>query len=365
MQEMLDGELDQFTEKYHFEQIKTHVLDPEENLFAALNIYVKVALDPTKTYTITVPGDVITNFYLIGNGATVNVTCTENRIFNIRNALAGPMIGGMHTPTIDGVIFCGKTGTLQFGDLICAHTSALVNCCHFIDWDGTCVRGFAALVVRGCMFVGCARGVRTSGEYTLTVKSTSFKCCLVCIGCKTDFEIIHCLFDECLCSLMSTGTGKFIKNSVANSIIESLCRYKSAELVTCAGGNTNMLCGIHIVANTKKVQVKFEDNNFYRAKIFLGFRKGVHTFRRCTLHYCHIWLDQNSADKLSLTGSYSPLLSVSVAMHVDFEKLFTMKCECGVTHIAALPVFENRTEDYKINGRKRSCQCLEFSSDEE
>lgn len=365
VQELLDGTLDQFTEKYHFEQIKTHVLEPEEDLYAALNIYVKVALDPTKTYTLDRAGDIITNCYLIGNGATINVTATDSRVINIRNAFSGPMIGGMHTPTIDSVVFSGKSGTLQFGDLICCHSNTLINCCNFIDWDGTCVRSFAGLVVRGGMFVGSARCIRSNGEFTVTIKNNVFKCCLVCVGVKTDFDITGNLFDECFCSLVTTGTGRFVRNSITNAVIEPVNKFRHLEMVTCAGGKTSMLRAVHVVENRKKVQVKFEDNNFYRIAIFVGFRRGVCTFRHCTLHYCHICLDQNSGDKLSLTGSYGARLSVSVAVHIDFEKFYSMKCECGVTHVAVLPVFEERTEDYLVDRRKRSCQCLDFSSDEE
>lgn len=362
---MLNGEFDQFTEKYNFEEIKTHVLSPDEDLFAALNVYVKVALDPQYTYTINRVGDLITNFYLIGNGARINVTCTEPRVCCVRNALAGPSIGGMHMPTFHNCVFVGSPGTGQTGDLLACFSNVLLHGCHFIDWDGVCVRSQTGLVARGCFFVACGRCIRATGDYQVSVKHCTFKCCVVCVATKCDFEIMHNTFDECYSGILTSGTGRISKNSMTGAAVESISRFKDLVMTTCSGGVTHILCSIHISENRRKMAPRMDDNNFYRLKIFLGHRKGVYTFPQCNLHYCHVCLDMNTHEKLSLFGSYGAVINVSKMVHINYDNRQLIRCECGISHAAVLPDFVECTEDYVIDGRRRSCQCLDYSSDED
>lgn len=365
LQGLLDGDYDQFTEKYTFEDIKAHVLSPEEDLIQALNIYVKVALDPKYTYTVSRPGDIITNFYLIGNGARINVTCNEPKVIHVRNALAGPSIGGMHTPTFHNCVFVGNSDAAQNGELIVAYSNLLIHSCNFVDWNGTCVRSHTSLVLKGCLFVASTRCVRSTGDYQITVKHCTFKCCMICIATRCDFDILSNLFDECYSAILTSGTGRVIRNAITGSVVETVSKYKHLDLTTCLGGTTNMLCNVHISENRRKVVPKFEDNNFYRLKIFLGFRKGIYMFSNCSLHYCHLCLDMNSVEKLTLSSSYAPSLSVSKMIHIDFETRIVLKCECGISHAAHLPEFLDCTSDYLVDGRKRSCQSLDYSSEEE
>lgn len=362
---MLDGDYDQFTEKFRFEDIKTYVLQPDEDIFQALNVYVKVALDPRYTYTISRPGDLVSNFYLIGNGARINITSQESRIFSIRNVLPGPSIGGMHTPTFHNCVFVGSSDAAQNGELIVSYTNVLFHGCHFIDWGGICIRSHSALVVKGCIFVASSRGIRATGDYQITVKHCTFKCCMVCIATRCDFDICSNLFDECYSGLLTSGTGRLLKNSFTGAVVEHVSKYKKIDMTTCNGGMTNMLCNVHISENKKKQTPKIEENNFYRVKLFLGYRKGIYTFPQCNLHYCHLCLDMNSTEKLSLSGSYGASLSVSKMVHINFDKRYMLKCECGISHAAVLPEFLECTGDYLLDGRRKSCQCLDYSSDED
>lgn len=360
---MLDGQFDQFTEKYTFEHIKTYHLQPEEDLYAALNMHVKVSLDPHKEYVIRAPGEVHTSFYLLGNGAKVRIECADARVFIVRNSLAGPAIGGMHIPTLENVVFVSREE--QTGSVVYSLSSLLVHGCTFVDVGGTCIRSCSGLSLKGCIFVACSRGIRSDGDFPVSIRQCTFKCTVVCIATKCDFTVLNCLSDECYSFLLTCGTGVMRGNSITGSVVESVSRYKDLEMVTCFGGKTHLLCTVHIVENTRAMQPTIENNNFYRAKLFFGYRRGIYSLRHCSLHYCHICLDENSGAKLSLTGTYGPTVRVSQVASLDFTKRFLLKCECGTNHAAVIPQFADVTSEHLRGPNSRTCQCLEFSSDEE
>ncbi|ARE31878.1 E1B 55 kDa protein [red squirrel adenovirus 1] len=363
IQQMLNGDFDSFTERYSFCQIRTHHLQPGESLEDALNTHVKVALDPDVDYEITNPVLIRTNCYLIGNGASITVKCHASAVFVISNTLSGPSITGMHYATITGVKFLGSHDIKGHVIFACSHL--MIHGCDFLNFTGTCIRSTTGIVVRGCLFAACDKPLRCDGDYVATLKQNTFKNCLVCIATKNDFEIVGNVCDESYCFLLTSGTGRMINNSITCAVVSTLDRYKDLDLLTCFGGTLNPLCTVHIVENRHKFWPKMDGNSFYRARIFCGFRRGVLSPHHCAFHYSHVCLDMNSENKLSLNGSYDQSIKVSKMVSVDMDNTVMAKCECGVRHLAPVPVFTSITEDVKVDPYAQSCHSLEFSSDEE
>nr|WRQ19841.1 MAG: putative E1B 55 kDa protein [unidentified adenovirus] len=360
---MLEGDFDSFTEKYHFSQIVTHHLLPGESLEDALNAHVKVALNPVYDYIISEPICIRTNCYLIGNGATIKITCNESAVICFANSLNGPAISGMQCATISNVKFLGDYNVK--GNVIFASSHLMLHGCDFLNVAGTCIRSTTGLIVRGCLFVACERPLRCDGDFLVTLKYNTFKNCLVCIATKNDFEILGNVCDDCYCFLLTSGTGKVVNNSVTCAMVGSMDRFRNVDLTTCFGGITAPLCTFHVVENRRKFWPRMVHNNFYRARMFFGFRKGIFNPHHCTFHYCHLCMDMNSENKLSLHGSYDQSINVSKLVSYEFENRAMSKCECGATHLVPTPVFVSITEDVKIDGTVESCHSLEFSSDEE
>lgn len=360
---MLEGDFDSFTEKYHFSQIVTHHLQAGEDLEEALNTHVKVSLDPSQDYEIARPILVRTNCYLIGNGASIKVTCRDSAVICISNSLSGPSIGGMQCPTISNVKFLGDFEIK--GHVIFANSHCMVHGCDFLNFAGTCIRSCTGIIVRGCLFVACDRGLRCDGDYVATVKYNTFKGCLVCIATKNDFEILGNMCSDSYCFLLTSGSGRIANNCITCPIVSCVDRYQNLDLTTCFGGVTAPLCTLHLVENRRKFWPKMEHNNFYRARAYLGFRKGICNPHHCTWHYCHICLDMNSENKLSLHGSFDQSVNVSKLVCFDMDNRAMSRCECGTSHLVPVPVFSSITEDLKTDGSVQSCHSLEYSSDEE
>lgn len=360
---MLDGDFDSFTERYSFPQILTHHLQPGEDLELALNTHVKVSLDPEREYVISNPLYLRTNFYLIGNGATIRITCRESAVICISNSLMGPSIGGMQCPTFSNVKFLGDLDIK--GHIIFATSHTMIHGCDFLNFGGTCIRSCTGLIVRGCLFVSCDHGLRCDGDYVATIKYNTFKRCLVCITTKNDYEILGNTCSDSYCFLLTSGGGRIANNSISCAISSSSDNFKDLELTTCFGGITTPLCTLHVVENRHKFWPKMEHNNLYRARVYFGFRKGVCNPHHCTLHYCHICLDMNSENKLSLHGSFDQSVSVSKLVCFDLDNRALSRCECGGSHSVPVPVFSSITDDVKVDGCVQSCHSLEYSSDEE
>lgn len=360
---MLNGQFDSFTEKYSFCQIKTYFVRPDEDLGLALNTHVKVALLPNCVYELNNPIVIVTNCYLIGNGSTIKINCKEKYVITIANCLRCPAITGMPFATFTNVQFCGNSDIR--GNVFHALSHTMFHGCSFIDFDGTCIRSTIGIVVRGCLFVACKRCLRADGNYSVTIKQCSFKSCLVCIATKCDFEIFNNLVDDCYSFLLTSGSGKFINNNITGPLVESLDRFKDVELVTCFGGKTNVLCSVHFVENKSKNWPRMDNNNFYRVKLFCGYRRGILHPHHSSFHFSHICLDFNSANKVSLHGCYDQSVKISKVLNYDENKRILSKCECGVTHVVGFPVYLDVTDAHKVDPYLHSCQALEYSSDEE
>lgn len=361
LQEMADGVIDSFTEKYSFCEIKTYFATPLDDLEQALNRHVKVALLPGVTYVIDRPWRILSSCYLIGNGATLKVNCSGGAAITFSNSMDSPMIFGMDLPTITNVAFVGSNESL--GQLIFSTCKIMIHACSFVNIFGTCLRTTTLSYIRGCLFVGCERAIRADGEYPIRVKHCTFRNCIVCIATKCDYEICGNSCVNAVCFLLTNAYGKIKNNFIScNSSEDS---FKNVALYTCFGGNINPLCSIHIVANRKKYWPVMNQNSLYKCKVFLGYRKGIFKPNQCAFHYTTICLDINTANKLSMHGAYDQTVNVSKIVSTSSEQKVVVPCECGVSHLHSESRVAVITEESKVNPFSQSCHCLEYSSDEE
>lgn len=361
LQEMADGLLDAFTEKYSFCDIKTYFAKPGDDIEQALNRHVKVALYPGATYLLNKPWRILSSCYLIGNGATIKVNCSGGAAITFSNSMDSPLIFGMDLPTITNVAFVGSHDAA--GQLIFSTCKIMIHDCSFVNVFGTCLRTTTISYIRGCLFIGCERAVRADGDYPIRIKHCTFRNCIVCIATKCDFEICGNQCINAVCFLLSSGAGKLKNNFVScNSSEDS---FKNVDLFTCFGGVINSLCTVHIVADRRRWWPTMSQNSFFKCSIFLGYRKGVFKPHQCAFHYSSICLDINADNKLSMHGSYDQTVTVSKIVSSSSEQKSVVPCECGVGHLHSesrrIPI----TEDIKVNPFSQSCHCLEFSSDEE
>lgn len=361
LQELADGTIDSFTEKYSFCDIKTHFVKPDEDIEQALNRHCKVALFPGATYFINNPWRIMSCCYLIGNGATIQINCSGGAIMSFSNSIDSPMIFGMDIPTITNVTFVGSADSV--GQLIFSTCKIMIHDCTFVNIFGTCLRTTTLSYIRGCLFIGCERALRADGDYPIRVKHCTFRNCIVCIATKCDFEICGNSCVNAVCFLLTNAYGKIKNNFVScNSSEDS---FKNVNLYTCFGGNINPLCTLHIVANRKKWWPIMSQNSFFKSKLFLGYRKGVFKPTQCAFNYTSISLDINAVNKLSMHGAYDHTVTVSKIVSISGDQKVIVPCECGVSHLHSEVRSATITEETKVNPFAQSCHCLEFSSDEE
>lgn len=360
IQEILEGQIDSFTEKYSFCEVKTHFVKPGDDLEHALNTYCKVALYPNSVYTITRSLHIMSACYLIGNGATIKVDAECSSALSFSNSIDGPMILGMDLPTITDVTFVGIS---SIGQLIFSTCKILIHGCTFLNVLGTCLRTTTACYIRGCLFVSCERAVRADGEYPINIKHCTFRNCVVCICSKCDFEVSGNTCEGSVSFLLSSGSGKLHNNFVTGADTNE--HFKDLDLFTCFGGVVYPLNTIHLVASRRKTWPSMNQNSFFKCKMFFGYRKGICKPNQCAFHFSTICLDINAANKLSLHGSYDQTVTVLKIISSGEDNKVLVSCECGAGHFYSENRTSTITEDTKINHFAQSCQCLEFSSDEE
>ena len=160
--------------KYSFEQLKTHWLEPWEDLECAIKAFAKVALRPDCTYKISKTVTITSCTYIIGNGAVVEVDTSDRVAFRCRMQGMGPGVVGLDGITFMNVRFAGEKFK---GIMFEANTSVVLHGVYFLNFNNTCVECWNKVSARGCTFYGCWKALVGRPKSKMSVKKCLFEKC--------------------------------------------------------------------------------------------------------------------------------------------------------------------------------------------
>ncbi|AEK98444.1 E1B 55K [Titi monkey adenovirus ECC-2011] len=345
-------------DRYTFEQIRTHWVDPHEDLGLAIATHCKVALHPDRTYRVRDKIFIQNCCYVIGNGATIMVETSERVAFQLGMQQMSPSITGMFGCTFVNCRFSCDPNVFR-GICIAANTSFLVHGCHFFGFPGDCIVANVGGRVRGTTFTSCFKGIYNPGRHALSVSKCIFDKCMIAISTLGFSKIRHNVATECLCFLLCRGLGRIQGNTVHGPYLSS------HRMVTCGDGTIQTLRTIHIVAHPRRTWPVFEHNVLMRTSMYLGNRRGIFMPRQSQAFHTNLVLDQHASTQVSISGLYDMSLQIYRTLRVDETRSRLMHCECGESHLVNGHVLGICTDDMRVDPLQYSAARTEYSSSED
>nr|WGN96521.1 large T-antigen [Lemur mastadenovirus] len=347
-----------FSQNYSFEQVKTYNMEPWENWEEVIKVHAKVSLDPSKVYEITEPICITNLAYICGNGATVRVRCDAPVVFSVSVKEYRPRITGW-----EKVVFCQTRFVRDSGVqkvFLSAKSTIAIHGCDFVGFLGKVLELNHGGSVRGCYFVGCFQGVYVDCFFA-DVRSCVFDKCVMGVFALSDVGIYNNQSFDTPCFL-------YLKRAavVRNNTYQRPCEREQtiqANMVTCREHDVIPLGGIHI-ASSKDMWPFFIKNNLVHCKVYLGDRRGVIDFRKCTFFYCTLVVHRDSMTKFNLKAAYDSTLQVYKMDGVQAKTRMRL-CECGTSHALIYPKLLDISDHVKSDRLVDTVEARVYTSDSE
>lgn len=352
-QEFQHGEMHlQF--QFSFEQLKTHWLEPWEDLATALNYYVKVALRPDRVYKLSRTALLHKNVYVIGNGSVIEVEGTDRVGFNCAMQRMGPGVTGLSGVTFTNVRFA----CLNFnGTLFSCNTEVNLHGCYFFNFSNTCAEAWAQLRVRGCTFHNCFKCVVGRPKSRLSVKKCVFERCLLGIAVEGQGRIRSNAASDNTCFVLFKGTGSLKGNLV--------CGSSSKRLITCTHGLCHSLRSVHVSSHDRKPWPVFESNMFMRCTVHLGARRGMFMPHQCNFSHTSVLLEPEVFSRVCFNSVFDISMELFKIVRYDETRARVRLCECGANHLRNLPLTVSVTEELRADHVMLSCNRTDYATSDE
>ena len=343
--------------KYGFEQLKTHWLEPWEDIESAIKTFAKLALRPDRSYKISKTITIASYAYIIGNGAIIEVDTSDRVAFRCRMQGMGPGVVGLGGITFINVRFAGDKFK---GTLFEANTSLVLHGVYFLNFSNTCVESWIKVSARGCTFYGCRRGLVGRPKSKMSVKKCLFEKCVLALIVEGDAHIRHNAASENTCFVLVKGMAVLRHNMVCGVSDQSARRY-----VTCADGNCHALKTIHVVSHVKHRWPVCDHNMFMRCSMHLGLRRGMFVPFQCNLSHTNVLLEPEVFSRISLNGVFDLSVELYKVIRYDDTRHRCRQCECGSSHLELRPVLLNVTEELRSDHLTLSCLRTDYESSDE
>ncbi|AZI15416.1 control protein E1B 55K [Human adenovirus 12] len=344
--------------KYSFEQLKTHWLEPWEDMECAIKAFAKLALRPDCSYRITKTVTITSCAYIIGNGAIVEVDTSDRVAFRCRMQGMGPGVVGLDGITFINVRFAGDKFK---GIMFEANTCLVLHGVYFLNFSNICVESWNKVSARGCTFYGCWKGLVGRPKSKLSVKKCLFEKCVLALIVEGDAHIRHNAASENACFVLLKGMAILKHNMVCGVSDQTMRRF-----VTCADGNCHTLKTVHIVSHSRHCWPVCDHNMFMRCTIHLGLRRGMFRPSQCNFSHSNIMLEPEVFSRVCLNGVFD--LSVElckVIRYNDDTRHRCRQCECGSSHLELRPIVLNVTEELRSDHLTLSCLRTDYESSDE
>ncbi|AEF59042.1 E1b 55K [Simian adenovirus 20] len=346
-------------EKYNFEQVKTYWMNPDEDWEVILNRYGKVALRPDCRYYVREKVVLRRNVYLLGNGATIEMTDPRRGGFVANMQEMCPGVVGLSGVTFHGIRFCGN----NFGGVvIVANTPVVVHNCYFFGFSNTCIELRVGGKVRGSSFYACWKGVVAQGKSKVSVHKCMLERCTLGISSEGFLHASDNVASDNGCFILLKGGGRICHNMICGP---GTVPPKPYQMVTCTDGKVRMLKPVHIVGHRRRPWPEFEHNVMTRCSIYLGGRRGVFMPRQCNLAHCNVIMEPPAATQVCFSGIFDISMVVYKILRYDDCRARTRTCDCGASHLCNLTVMGMVTEEVRLDHCQHSCLREEFSSSDE
>lgn len=350
-------------DKYDFEHLATYFMQEDDDFEEMINRHAKVALNPHILYVIKKPIRIRSLCYIIGNGATVRISCQESFGIEVYCRGRGPGIVGMWSPTFHNIIFERERG-LQ-GGVINTRTHTIIHGCNFVGIMGTALRFFSGSHIRGCHFYACYKCVENPSKLKLRVSSCTFEKSMMGILSSGPISIKHCSSLNVYSFLYVSGLASVENTTVTNS--NGFYESGLIDMVSCHNGAIVPLCTVHICGTMKAPWPSVKNCSFVRCKVFLGCRSGTFSPTNTSFGYSLVWVDKEAFECVNFNHTFHQTTTFWKILRSDADDVRNglKKCICGALH--AWPVLEqlNFTDHMRPDPYDYSCDSRFFSSDDE
>ncbi|ARQ79744.1 E1Bl [Bat mastadenovirus WIV17] len=343
----------------NFEVIKYYHLSPEDDWGMMINRYAKINLDPKYEYTIDMHTIIHSDVYINGNGAVVMFE--PGGYFEVKKKGLVPNIFGMTRAVFYNCKFVSHRLYAAIPFLI--QREALFMNCTFSNFPDNTIVSHSTVHIRGCFFSGCETGVRglNVNDY-VSVSSSTFANCQVGATCKGKLKVVNCYFDTCKNAAIFISSGRFSGNIVTHPKLE---HEEGQVTITCAEGKILPLQSVHIASNPKCLWPIFENNTFFRCRLYYGIRRGLMFAPMCHFRNTILFVEREVVSRIVFHQSFNQDLKVFKVLRLETTRTFQRKCECGLTHNVYPFLYGNITKSKLGPDYLNSMDNLDFTSDEE
>ncbi|AFD22000.1 E1b 55K protein [Simian adenovirus A1285] len=328
--------------KFGFEQLKTHWLEPWEDMATVCNQYVKVALRPDRVYKVSSTVHLSKCVYVIGNGATVEVEGNDRVAFNCTMQRMGPGVMGLSGVTFENVRLVCR----DFHGVMFACTTELnLHGVYFFDVNHACVECWGQLRARGCTFHQCFKGVVGRAKSRVSIKKCVFERCLLGVCVEGHGRLRNNAASENICFALIKGTAVLKSNMICGAGDNR----GGKHLLTCANGWCHCLRSVHVVSHPRRPWPLFESNMLMRCTLHLGARRGMFMPHQCNFSHTSVLLEPEAFTRVCFNAVFDVSMEVFKIVRYDETRARSRLCECGANHLRNVPLTLNVTEELRAD----------------
>lgn len=349
-------------EMLNFSQLQCYDMKPDDDFEDKIYRYAKVRLIAGFTYNLKKTVFITNDCYIIGSGATVVFSAGINGPgFVINKRRMQPSIQGMTGVTFNGIRFENTSG--YTGNFITTTRYLLVHDCYFGGFAGTVLNITQRVDIRGTHFEGCSRVVVSESPAAMVCMQHSLMTrCGIGIVARGDVKLIQNTSSETFCFAVVHGEGKVCHNTVMNPF--SLSKVAEKSFLTCGTGEYVPLRAFHVVSNRKKKWPTMICNNFSRASIFLGDRRGVLYLKKCSLWNTSVYVETPSVSRVVFGTAFIRGGTVYKVLKTFHREGKSTECACGSHHPMHVRTCGDVTQKVLPDPLVFSCDSVDFSSTE-